>query len=153
MSSLWRGAPGTSRPTMGADRRLGMVGADVPGSPRARCVRAGAPGTQRKNRKRQERRARGYREGHRISAGLTGRGPHTRHPLQGRAEVAQDPSSDARRLHPARLLEARLRRRRTRHRRFAGQLPQVHRKAVGKMTCSLFPVPLPCYSKLTWISA
>ena len=56
-----------------------------------------------------------------------------RHPLQGRAEVAQDPSPDARLLHPARLLEARLRRRRTRHRRFAGQLPQVHRKAVGKM--------------------
>ena len=62
-----------------------------------------------------------------------GRGPHARHPLQGRAEVAQDPSPDARLLHPARLLEARLRRRRTRHRRFAGQLPQVHRKAVGKM--------------------
>ena len=56
-----------------------------------------------------------------------------RHPLQGRAEVAQDPSPDARLLHPARLLEARLRWRRTRHRRFAGQLPQVHRKAVGKM--------------------
>ena len=97
-----------------------MVGADVLGSPRARCVRAGAPGTQRKNRKRQERRARGYREGHRISAGLTGRGPHTRHPLQGRAEVAQDPSSDARRLHPARLLEARLRRRRNAPSAFRG---------------------------------
>ena len=86
-------------------------------------------------RKRQERRARGHREGHRISTGQAGRGrgPHARHPLQGRAEVAQDPSADARLLHPARLLEARLRRRRTRHRRFAGQLPQVHRKAVGKM--------------------
>ena len=48
--------------------------------------------------------------------------------------MAQDPSPDARLLHPARLLEARLRRRRTRHRRFAGQLPQVHRKAVAAKT-------------------
>ena len=56
-----------------------------------------------------------------------------RHPLQGCAEVAQDPSPDARLLHPARLLEARLRRRRTRHRRFAGQLPKKLRCTFAQM--------------------
>ena len=45
-----RGAPGTSRPTRGADRMRGMVGADVPGGPRPRvrphgrpCVPEGVP--------------------------------------------------------------------------------------------------------------
>ena len=38
-----RGAPGTSRPTMGADRTRGMVGADVPGGPRPRGRSRGCP--------------------------------------------------------------------------------------------------------------
>ena len=112
-----------------------MVGADVPGSPRARCVRAGAPGTQRKNRKRQERRARGYREGHRISAGQAGEDEDLTHVIRYKDVLKW--LKIHRRTLDYYIQRGYLKRvyggGETRHRRFAGQLPQVHRKAVGKM--------------------